>query len=49
MKEKFFILSILSLSYTFSILGPLLIKFTIDSIIGNVPIDRNIFKICKLI
>ena len=40
-----YVLSILSiiLATFFTILGPLLIKFTIDSIIGNVPIDREIF------
>ena len=39
-----YVLSILSiiLATFFTILGPLLIKFTIDSIIGNVPIDKEI-------
>lgn len=39
-----YVLSILSiiLATFFTILGPLLIRFTIDSIIGNVPIDKEI-------
>lgn len=39
-----YVLSILSiiLATFFTILGPLLIKFTIDSIIGNVPINKEI-------